>query len=280
MYFTCRHKDELQKLGDKDPEFLKYLQENDPNLLHFGEGDDGEEDLEGELEEDIEDIDLSDDEEEEREGEEDDNEGSISTQSRRDKLHTVVEVTEELLNDTIEKAQDGSFVALKKLLSIFRAACLPTSNNEDDDEGIVESSSSTFIIPTPEIYQLVMVGVTDNAHIAMYKQLDLEELSMENLSKIDKHPKWKKVQFMVLSYFKSMLHTLSSLAVASKQAEVSVFLITSLEAYLPLLSPMQRLAKAVLNSLLTLWGQGLPPGEYVCSLLLFIVVYMLFICCL
>ena len=259
-----RHRDELQSLQDKDPEFFQYLQQNDANLLNFGdENDDENEDLEGELEEDIEDIDLSDDEEEGEEEEEEDVSGDIPESGKRSKSrdHSVVEVTEELLNETIEKAQSGSLSALKKLLSIFRSACLPANNEAGEDEEVVDQSPNTFIIPSPEIYQLVMVGVTDNAHVAMYKQLDLEELSMDNLAKMDKHPRWKKVQFMVLSYYKSILHTLASLAIASKQEQVSVFLITSLEAYLPLLSPMPRLAKAVLKSLLTLWSQGLPPNE-------------------
>jgi nucleolar complex protein 2 len=258
IFAQNRHKGELQGLEKQDPEFFKYLQQNDANLLHFGEGDDSDEDLEGELEEDLDDMESEEEEVEEEEEEEEEVSGEIL--GRKEKVTAIVEVTEKLLNETIEKAQEGSYIALKKLLSIFRAACLP-SNNDADEEGAVDQSSSTFIIPSPEIYQLVMVGVTDNAHVAMYKQLDLDELSMENLAKMDKHPHWKRVQFLVLSYYKSMLHTLASLAVASKQEQVSVFLITSLEAYLPLLSPMPRLAKAVLKSLLILWSQGLPPAE-------------------
>lgn len=255
------HKDELQSLQDKDPEFFKYLQANDANLLHFGD-DDENEDLEGELEEDDDDMDFSDEEGEgvEEDDDDDEEEGAIPASGRRAKRESgSVEVTEILLNKTVENAQEGSFPALKKLLSIFRAACLPANDKDNDDEDNVDQSASTFIIPSPEIYQLVMIAVTENAHIAMYKHLDLEELSTENLSKIEKHPRWKKLQFMVLSYYKSMLHTLNSLAVASKQEQVSVFLITSLEAYLPLLSPMPRLTRAVLKSLLVLWSQGMAP---------------------
>ena len=266
FFYLISHKDELQSLKDKDPEFFQYLQENDANLLTFGEVDGEDEDLDGEIEGDIEDIELSEDETEEGDDDDDDDDddasvsGEIPALKKKGKHDAIMaEVTEELLNETVEGALNGSLSALKKLLSIFRAACLPSTNEPDDDDEVADKSQSAFNIPSPEIYQLVMLSVTDNAHVAMYQQLGLEELSHDCLSKIDKHPKWKKVQFMVLSYFKSMLHTLASLAVASKQEQVSVFLITSLEAYLPLLSPMPRLAKAVLNSLLTLWCQ--PQGE-------------------
>ena len=255
----------MQSLQDKDPEFFQYLQDNDANLLNFGEGDE-DEDLDGELELEDEDEDENEDgiDLDEDGADETEEQGSITGEIPKfDKVgrHEAVEVTEEILNKVISKALSGSLQGLKRLLSIFRAACQPATQEMDDDEDVVDQSSSAYTIPSPEMYQLVMVGVTDNAHVAMYKQLDLTELSPDCLSKMDKHPRWKKVQFMILSYFKSMLHTLASVAVASKQEEVAVFLVTSLESYLPLLSPMPRLCKAVLNALLRLWSQGQPPGE-------------------
>ena len=95
----------------------------------------------------------------------------------------------------------------------------------------------------------------------MYLQLDLEELTPEHLSKLKSHPKWKKLQFLVLSFFKSMLHVLAGVSIASQQEQVTSFLVGTLEAYLPLLTPLPRLSKAVLNTLLTLWSTGPSPSE-------------------
>ena len=42
---------------------------------------------------------------------------------------------------------------------------------------------------------------------------------------------------------------------------MATFLVGTLEAYLPLLAPLPRLSKAVLNTLLTLWAAGPPPSQ-------------------
>lgn len=60
-----QHIAELKALAEKDPEFFKYLQENDAELLDFGGEAEADEESEGEVSEDEED---SEDEDEEEEG--------------------------------------------------------------------------------------------------------------------------------------------------------------------------------------------------------------------
>jgi hypothetical protein len=76
------------------------------------------------------------------------------------RIRISVVVTEILLNKN-RNAQEGSTLVLKKLLSI-RAACHSANDKDNDDEDNVDQSASTFIIPSPEIYQFVMIA-TENA---------------------------------------------------------------------------------------------------------------------
>jgi nucleolar complex protein 2 len=192
-----------------------------------------------------------------------------SKKSKKSKKNNndMIEIDNNLLNATIKKAVDkkgdGNFTALKKLLSMFRAACIPSgaTSKEDEDD---EEPTSNFLITSPEVYEQVMVACLENAYITMYKILDIKKdaITPESLSKLKEHPKLKKIQLQILSFFKSILHTLVGLHDAdaiSKQGRVCVYLISSLEPYIPLLAPLPRLAKGVLKVLLKFWASGIAP---------------------
>jgi len=265
------HKDELASLRESDPDFFKFLQQNDTNLLEFGMGEDDEDEdeFDGRKEHDI----AEEDEGDEDDAEEDEEEEDYRRGKKRGvgkKSGDMVEVTPELLADISKKClstPSGSISSVKKLLSMFRAACIPSgSDGGEDSRGLEEGPSSRYVIGTPEIYEQVMVTCIETASPALFKVLgcSLDELTVETLEGIGKHPKWKAVQMQVLSFFRSILHTLAGIAEgggASRQGQVCVFLLRSLEEYIPFVSPLPRLAKGVLKVLLNLWSEGPNPSQ-------------------
>ena len=167
-------------------------------------------------------------------------------------------MTSELLAKMIRKMKQGdSFSNLKRILSIFRAACIPL---KDDDE--TDMAAGGFLISSAEVYEEAMTLILDSAHKAFTALLGVpSRISPEDAAAIGRHPSWKKLQLQVLSFYKSVLHTLASLADTTKQDQVIIYIISALEPYIPLLAPLPRLAKGVLKVLLSIWSHGSTQGE-------------------
>ena len=185
-----RHKGELQSLKDADPEFFQFLAENDQNLLDFGENEDDDDSDDGFSDE--EDNLLADEDDEDDEilalgGSSDTRSRSTTSGGTQRKRGVKIDVTIELLKSVVKKSvgKSKSISALKKMMMIFRAACVPDierdfrldndSDNSDSDEELGHTSSkkakpstskmnnNKFVIREPEIYEKVMVIVIEAA---------------------------------------------------------------------------------------------------------------------
>jgi nucleolar complex protein 2 len=204
------HKGDMQSLAEKDPEFFEFLKENDQSLLEFGE-DESDNDEDDDEEEQM--LEGEDDDEDDEEDSDSDEEEEEEEEKERER----VEVTEKLVKAVVKGAKGGSLSNLRKLVSMFRSACIPSSGEMDADEGGDESSAtSKYVIASSKMYQLVMDTALDSAHIAMYAQLGIDTdkafpPSKEELEGMAKDPKWKRLQLTVLSFFKSYMHVLGGL---------------------------------------------------------------------
>jgi nucleolar complex protein 2 len=287
-----KHKDELADLRQKDPEFFEYLQKHDANLLDFE--DDLEDDEFNELENLEEEEALmnngSDDDEEE--------EPDFGSKSKRKSPKLLIEATEELVKELVSSSTNGSVTALKKILTIFRITCLPNADRQGTEEW---EQTSNYVITNPEVYEFVMVEVLENLQKSFYHQLDLSlsrPLTRDDLTNLEAHPKWKRMQMAILSFYKSILHILVTLSsqIYSKpenadtskgektkdsnnkkktvvspasassshddgSCHVASFILSCLEPYIALLSPLPRLAKGVMKVFLSIWSNGPLPEQ-------------------
>ena len=277
------HRAELDGLQETDPEFFKFLQKNDAGLLQFSdddEDDEDEEDIDGEFDEEMEDEDNDDDDSESDDGddmsEDDLADGDFgSKRGGRRSQREKIELTYELVDQTVQKVETGgSFAALKELLSMFRAACIPSgalSTADADEDG---QPASRYVITTPGVYEKVMLASIETVQPAFSKILGINFEKVKNLAQLKQLlrgmndlPRWKKLSLQVVSYFKSVLYTLEGLIGSvgtsrdKQQSDVFVHLIESLSGYIPFLAPLPRLTKRTLKVLLGIWSRQPSPNN-------------------
>ncbi|OSD03680.1 Noc2-domain-containing protein [Trametes coccinea BRFM310] len=166
------HLMELSKLAEKDPEFYKYLQENDRELLEFNPDDANVEDADMEGDEEMED-----------------------------------DTTPVLTKDILQRWQKAlldhrSLKALRKMLVAFRSAA--HMNEEDQVLAWRIDSSSVYnkLVTTSLRYTPVVLE-----HHCPYKTLPNGKFKSPT-----QNNKWKTLQKLVLSYFHNVLHLMGQIS--------------------------------------------------------------------
>ncbi|CAK9253212.1 unnamed protein product [Sphagnum jensenii] len=187
-----KHRAQLKSLKQKDPEFYRFLQENDQNLLRF-------EDNEG-LENREESISLDHNEKDEGMRYDGENElqymtfddtdagdtPELESASKKTKLSKnrrnktalsaspaekeLIDVSMEIFHQDLERAKLGMFPAVKRIFAYFQAACVP--HNEEDEEDEEENTreaaakpvSNPYTVKSPDVYNEIMVQMVESVH--------------------------------------------------------------------------------------------------------------------
>ncbi|KAJ3216957.1 Nucleolar Complex 2 protein, partial [Clydaea vesicula] len=183
------HKVELMALKEKDPEFFKYLQENDQELLNFGSSDEEdtaaqeEENQDSDVEEDTDnkvvDMEVLDEE----------GEATISNQ---------ITLSKDLINKWKRLlSEKNSLRALKKLLMAFRSA----ANFSDSDK---EGEFFTYKIPNSSVFNAVIIATVKYAPIVLdFHLMECDGNRFKGLPSQSK--KWKKLQPLTKSFLTNLI---------------------------------------------------------------------------
>jgi nucleolar complex protein 2 len=277
----AKHRQELESLQQGDPEFFEFLKQNDQELLDFddeddeafdeadGDGDNEEMDIHGSLsgddededEDEDDDDDEDDEDEDEGEDEEDDYEIEMPSQGR---TKPTVDVSTELLSATITSAERGSVSALSRLITIFSVAC--DSGESSSGGRAARTAANRFTISSPIVYEAAMTRGLSTTHGCLYRHLGLKDGALHNPNSveeaaIDKNPRWKRLQPSLLALFKAIVGLLQGFVGSASQQQIGVFVLDSLEPYVPLLAPLPRMAKRVLDALLSIWAATMTSAE-------------------
>ncbi|KAH8970165.1 hypothetical protein BDL97_02G073800 [Sphagnum fallax] len=224
---VAKHKQELERLQQKDPEFYQFLKEHDKELLDF------------------------DDEDAEDHEEEDEENAADEAGQRREKQEDIASVSlstvlvEAWCTALKEKQHIG---ALKNLLRAFRTAC-------HYGDGDMNELDSNYNITSSHVFNKIMLFVLLEIDAVLKSLLGLSgtlEKKSGGAPAIQKLPKWKKVEPFVKTYLGNALHILNQMT----DNQMIAFTLRRLKASVIFMSAFPRLARKYLKVALHFWGSG------------------------
>lgn len=225
------HKDQLEALKDKDPEFYKYLKENDADLLDFGDH--------GDLEE-VDDL---------SEGEPvDEEEGPAKKKKKKGKKEEEEEETaDNTLSIPMVKKWDAlmkeqySIRAMRQTVLAFRAAALV---NE------VEAEDQKYAIKSPEVYHQVLVTSLNVVPKVLSHHLPVKETAGGKIKVSMDSKKFKTLTPLIKSYTSSVHQLLLNLSDASTLKMT----LSAMEPMLPYLLQFRKVLKTLIKTVVGIWS--------------------------
>ncbi|KAJ5578713.1 uncharacterized protein N7459_007677 [Penicillium hispanicum] len=225
------HKDQLEALKEKDPEFYKYLKENDAELLDFGD--------QGDLAEVDE---LS-------EGEAAEEEGTAKKKKKNAKKQEKEE--EEAVDNTVTipmvkkwqglMEEQHSIRAMRQTVLAFRAAAYV---NE------VEAQEQKYQISDPNVYHQVLVTALNVVPKVLGHHLPVKELASGKIKMSLDSKKFKTLTPLIKSYTSSVHQLLLNLSDASTLK----LTLSAMEPMLPYLLQFRKVLKTLIKTVVGIWA--------------------------
>ena len=257
-------KEDMKKLAESDPDFHKYLQDNEASLLDFQS-----------LEDNNNDVSMEEDDEEA----ESDNEDSAMKQNK-------IVVNAKLLKSYEEGAFGSRGVKpLRRIIAAYVSACHMADSKDQNEDATgrlrADTGKRSFHIESSAVFDKLMITCLTKCHGEFRYHLlgkgaslatdeegndsgdeNKDDTSMDeddeemdpnkpiNPRTLAKSIRWAQLKFSIQSFFKATIHLISE----AKENKLIRFIVKSLTDYIPYLSAFPRLAKGVLKTMTTLWA--------------------------
>ncbi|KAI7872736.1 Noc2p family-domain-containing protein [Spinellus fusiger] len=243
---AIKHKEELEELKKRDPEFYSYLEKEGADLLDFDMSDDEEEEEEekeeGEEEggeEEEEDSDMADFDEIDSEDEE--TGGRKKKMSIKEQNDNATVLTKETVNSWIQQVESTNNIKIfKKMLSGFKSAARMS------DEEQQENVTFEYKIVNPSVLNKIIIATMRLAPIVFTANLK----SKKDSSLPSGASKWNYLKSLVKSYLNNMLYLLRNLTDSS----MHYVAIREAEKCTKYWACFGKIAKEYLKALLNLWS--------------------------
>ena len=249
------HKQQLEDLRKSDPEFYKYLEEQDDRLLAFDAGDDDD------GEEDEDDFDDEDDEDDDEEGGDDDTEDRGGTTSGGGKGVAVITLAEVEKWREIALSKKPSLAAANNLLRAYRAAC--HHGDESAVDGSTDARGPNVRLAGADTYNTVMTFCLRNMGALLLKLLGEKppKLAMSQKFTHGRDPseadreisaKWRGMESMFRTFVGNSLHLVMSMT----DPALLAFTLRGLRSSMKALVPFPALTKKFMRAVLAIFGDS------------------------
>jgi nucleolar complex protein 2 len=225
----------LDDLAKKDPEFYKFLKENDPEALEFDENEDLPEfdDLSG--------------------GEEDSEDEQPKKKRKKSKQNGIVEdevkPAKELTQEVVatwkgSMTDKHSLRAAREVVVAFRGAAFM---NEDE----VEGKRSKYKISSPAVFHDVLIAALTQIPVVIEHHLKPKTSASGKVYVDTQSKNFQSLSGLIKTYTASVIQLLGTL---SDDGTLKLT-ISSLEPMLPYLLTFRKLLKVLLKSVINFWAQ-------------------------
>ncbi|OLN81782.1 Nucleolar complex protein 2 [Colletotrichum chlorophyti] len=235
-------KEAMDKLAQKDPEFYKYLKENDPEALDFDE----DADL-AEVDELSAGSDQSDDEQPRKKRKKDSKKKKAGAEEEEEEE---VVVENELTRDMVARwkkliGEKQSLRAARQVVLAFRCAAHLNEDDADDDK------PQRYTISSPEVFHDILIVALKQVPEVISHHLPIKESASGKIYVPTDSKKFHTLSIMIKTFTASIIHLLGTL---SDDATLKLTL-GSLEPLVPYLLSFRKLLKVLIKTVVNYWAR-------------------------
>ncbi|KAM8927061.1 nucleolar complex protein 2 homolog [Pelodytes ibericus] len=240
---ASEHKDQLSRLKEKDPEFYKFLEDNDNTLLNFDDSDSSDEEsgvhqLPDHLEE------MNDNEEQGQEKNEEEAEEE-NTKKKKKKVEQII-VTLKMVGKWKSEAKvDLRPRLFHEISQAFKAAVATTSGEEGQDP-------SKFKVADSAVFNALVSFCIRDLFSHLDKKLEVKPGKGTKMPNPASCALWKKLRLDIKMYLNSVIQLLTCLTEATVGAAVLQHVNTTVYYYMCF--PKQ--TRLLLKQSIVLWSTG------------------------
>lgn len=236
---ASEHKEQLSRLQSKDPEFYKFLQDNDQTLLNFEDSDSSEDEDEKKYHK------LPSKLEEASSGDEDD--GDDQKDSKKSKKEDkTIKVTDKMVNEwkaAIKK--EPSQRLFREVTQAFKAAVATTQGGG--------AGQCRYKVADSSVFNALVLFCIKDIHPALQKMLNLKpSQDQKKLALPSSSQKWQKIQIDIKMYISGIVQLLSCLT----ESTVISAVLKHANQLIPYYLCLPKQCRHLIKQLLKQWSTG------------------------